>query len=140
MRAIDVSDYDDWLKFLGFRVIAFQRFGSYQGEWYAVVQRPNSKIELVKGSYGSCSGCDELEGIQCDVYSQYRYRERSQKENEINAELAKRLQTKEWDEGFDWEEEIAENKHRADWDMDAQEVVKWLLHQYKSVLLEFQED
>jgi hypothetical protein len=35
----------------------------YQGEWFAVGLDPNGKWWYHQGSYGSCSGCDWLQGI-----------------------------------------------------------------------------
>lgn len=45
----------------GATVHAFEEFGSYQGEWWALVTF-EGETGWVKGSYGSCSGCDALQG------------------------------------------------------------------------------
>lgn len=45
------------LEAAGAKVLAFQEFGSYQGDWWAKVEY-QGKIVWVNGSYGSCSGCD----------------------------------------------------------------------------------
>lgn len=42
------------------KCIAYVEFGSYQGE-YVVVLDDGDDIQLYKGYYGSCSGCDWLE-------------------------------------------------------------------------------
>ncbi len=56
-----VKDYGDMLaQVKGKKCIAFVYFGSYQGEWVAALDGGNN-IELWKGYYGSCSGCDWLE-------------------------------------------------------------------------------
>ena len=55
-------DYEDALKMAGAEVICFERFGSYQGDWWAKV-RFQGKEGWVNGSYGSCSGCDEIESL-----------------------------------------------------------------------------
>ena len=38
----------------------FKSFGSYQGEWYALVTY-EGETGWVSGCYGSCSGCDSFE-------------------------------------------------------------------------------
>lgn len=59
-----VSNYGEMLeKAKGGKCISFVEFGSYQGEWVAVIER-DENVELWKGSYGSCSGCDWLEAEQ----------------------------------------------------------------------------
>jgi hypothetical protein len=56
-----VEDYGDMLaKVTGKKLISFEMFGSYQGDWVAALESGDN-IELWKGSYGSCSGCDWLE-------------------------------------------------------------------------------
>lgn len=40
---------------------AFESFGSYQGDWYALVTW-NGETGWINGSFGSCSGCDAFEG------------------------------------------------------------------------------
>ena len=49
--------YTEALKAAGAEVLAEQYFGSYQGDWYALVNYNGSK-QWVHGNYGSCSGCD----------------------------------------------------------------------------------
>jgi hypothetical protein len=48
------------LELAGARVIAYETFGSYQGDWLAKVEH-NGAVKWIHGSYGSCSGCDALE-------------------------------------------------------------------------------
>lgn len=63
-----VEDYGDMLsKVQGKPCLAFKMFGSYSGDWVAVLDA-GENIELWKGYYGSCSGCDWLEAEQ-DWYS-----------------------------------------------------------------------
>ena len=45
----------------GQRVLWFRRFGSYQGEWL-LLARDDERYYVYKDSYGSCSGCDAIEG------------------------------------------------------------------------------
>jgi hypothetical protein len=56
-----MSGYQEAMEAAGAEVLAFEQFGSYQGEWYAKVKY-NGEIGWVQGSYGSCSGCDAFEG------------------------------------------------------------------------------
>lgn len=52
-------DYKDLLVLAGATVKKFKRFGSYQGDWYALVDF-RGRTGWVRGSYGSCSGCDAI--------------------------------------------------------------------------------
>ena len=52
--------YRQALEKAGCNVLAFEEFGSYQGEWYAFVEY-NGEKGIVQGSYGSCSGCDAFQ-------------------------------------------------------------------------------
>lgn len=56
----NVSSYPEMLKLAGFKVLAFEQFGSYQGEWIAHVSK-GDVTGFIHGSYGSCSSCDSLE-------------------------------------------------------------------------------
>lgn len=59
--------YEMCLEKAGATVVAFQEFGSYQGEWFALVEY-NGERGWVEGSYGSCTGCDAFEAEFCDAY------------------------------------------------------------------------
>jgi len=60
-REIKVEDYGDMLsQVTGKKLISYNTFGSYQGDWIAALE-DGENIELWKGSYGSCSGCDWIE-------------------------------------------------------------------------------
>lgn len=57
-----VENYGDMLsKVKRLPCVAYVTFGSYQGEWVAALDTGDF-IELWKGYYGSCSGCDFIEG------------------------------------------------------------------------------
>ncbi len=51
--------YENALKHAGAEVLAFESFGSYQGDWWAKVNY-KCKIGWVNGVYGSCEGCDAI--------------------------------------------------------------------------------
>lgn len=52
--------YQEALVAAGCDVLQFEEFGSYQGEWLALVSH-GGFTGIVEGSYGSCSGCDAFE-------------------------------------------------------------------------------
>lgn len=56
-----MSGYQQALEAAGAKVLQFEQFGSYQGEWFALVEF-NGERGWVNGWYGSCSGCDAFEG------------------------------------------------------------------------------
>lgn len=53
--------YTKALEAAGATVYDWKQFGSYQGTWIAEVALPNGRQGLIKGYYGSCSGCDAFE-------------------------------------------------------------------------------
>lgn len=56
-----VSGYGDMLSQVkGLPCVGFVMFGSYQGDWVGLLDN-GKEIELWKGYYGSCSGCDFIE-------------------------------------------------------------------------------
>lgn len=64
--------YSSALTAAGAQVLAFEKFGDYQGSWGAVCDYNNERV-LVVGSYGSCSSCDAFEGEfgyrECEVWN-----------------------------------------------------------------------
>jgi hypothetical protein len=52
--------YSEALTAAGAEVLDFKYFGSYQGDWFALVNYQGTK-QWVHGSYGSCSVCDAFE-------------------------------------------------------------------------------
>lgn len=57
-----VENYGDLIaQVTGKKLIGYIEFGSYQGDYIAVLESENN-VELWRGSYGSCSGCDWIEG------------------------------------------------------------------------------
>lgn len=58
--SIDRS-YEGALRLAGATIHRFGTFGSYQGTWLAEVTFEGQR-GFIEGSYGSCSGCDALEG------------------------------------------------------------------------------
>lgn len=66
--------YQESLEAAGAVVHQFKEFGSYQGDWVALVT-VKGETGWVEGSYGSCSGCDSFEAEfgwsdrNCDQHS-----------------------------------------------------------------------
>lgn len=55
------DNYGDIVSFLtGRPCIGYVEFGSYQGGWVALIDAGET-VDLWKGYYGSCSGCDFIE-------------------------------------------------------------------------------
>jgi hypothetical protein len=52
--------YKAALEAAGCKVIEFKTFGSYQGEWLALVEYKGER-GIIEGYYGSCSHCDAFE-------------------------------------------------------------------------------
>lgn len=68
--------YHEAMEAAGAQVLAFESFGSYQGDWFAKVVF-EGRTFWVHGCFGSCSGCDAFqaefdydEGKTC---SEHRY-------------------------------------------------------------------
>lgn len=57
------SGYEDILEDVCDKVYGYKEFGSYQGDWLAYV-RYKGKDVWIKGSYGSCSGCDWFQAVE----------------------------------------------------------------------------
>lgn len=54
------AEYED--AFSDCKILAWESVGDYQGDYFAIVQGPDGRIGFVKIGYGSCSGCDALQG------------------------------------------------------------------------------
>lgn len=52
--------YQEALEAAGAKVLAFEMFGSYQGDWLAKLEYEDSQF-WIKDYFGSCSGCDAFE-------------------------------------------------------------------------------
>jgi hypothetical protein len=64
-------DYGNFLaKILGGILISYKEYGSYQGDYIAIIEKDHDWL-IYKGHYGSCSGCDWLQGER--IYSDGDY-------------------------------------------------------------------
>ena len=72
--------YSEALTAAGAEVLDFKYFGSYQGDWYALVNY-NGTRQWVHGSFGSCSYCDAFESefdyTHDDACSEHHYEQDS---------------------------------------------------------------
>lgn len=61
--------YEEGLKSLGVEILEWVTFGTYQGD-YAAILKEDDTLGFVVIGYGSCSGCDALEA--CNSNKEYR--------------------------------------------------------------------
>lgn len=57
-------DYLDLFTGRGLTVLLSSQFGSWQGDYAVVVSNPEGQFAMTVFGYGSCSGCDALEGAE----------------------------------------------------------------------------
>lgn len=68
-----VKDYGDMLaQVIGKKCLSYIEFGSYQGDWMAAIE-DGDNIEIWKGYYGSCAGCDFIQSEGDCVYEDGSY-------------------------------------------------------------------
>lgn len=112
----DAYDYTAALEATGVKVLAFERFGSYQGDWWAHIEFPNHELFFITGSFGSCSGCDAFEaefGWEDDKAPDYFHRLRN-----FGLDYLMDCMT--------GEQAIAQASKNLEWDSDAGSMVAWL--------------
>lgn len=131
-----MSGYQEAMEAAGATVLAFDSFGSYQGDWLAKVV-VNGETGFVQGSFGSCSGCDAFEAefgyseSKCEEH-QYDYddevtdncagcvvarAEHKVKLADFGQNYLNALQTY---------EEVLKYVTREDWDTESSEMAKWV--------------
>lgn len=104
--------YRKALEAAGAEIHEFKEFGSYQGDWWAKVKF-KGKSGWVRGSYGSCSGCDAFQAeFECD-------------DNPSAAQL-KRFGLQYLDDVLTQEEAVKEASEHIDWDGEAQAMVDFI--------------
>ena len=126
MHRIDgFLDYQTCLEAAGLTVHTIEHFGSYQGDWWAHVTLPDGRKGFVHGYYGSCSGCDALEGAFGYGFGNYEggHTTFTDEEWAAVADFGK----SEAEEFYPTlEAAIKEAGRYSEWDMTAKEVVAWL--------------
>jgi len=116
------DSYATALTMAGATILAFKAFGSYQGEWWAKLADG-----YVTGYYGSCSGCDEVEGLTTCYEHWDGHHEDCEACQKHFAELLAVGQRYLEDKRYTQEEAEAKASKDLEWDMDAKEMVAWLI-------------
>lgn len=64
-----LNNYKELLESTGFTVHEYfdESDREYSGEWLARVTTPDGENGYIRGFFGSCSGCDELEAMRYDL-------------------------------------------------------------------------
>jgi hypothetical protein len=125
--------YETALEAAGAVVHDFQSFGSYQGDWLAKVTY-QGVTGFVRGSYGSCSGCDSFEAEfgyhqeGCDDHS-WKSEPGCSACQIVHDKYQRKLAL--FGEGYldyivSHEELVYEFAAQAAWDYDAREILDWL--------------
>lgn len=65
-------------------LISYKEYGTYQGDYIAIIEKDHDWL-IYKGGYGSCSGCDFLEGTR--LYSEEDYGKFDEYSDEADAWL-----------------------------------------------------
>lgn len=124
--------YLEAMEAAGAKVKAFEEFGSYQGDWWALVEYEGRR-GWVTGSYGSCSGCDafEAEFSWCDRETFNDATGKYEPNPEYPAKLAAF--------GRDYLQEIKSDQaaineaaRNLEWDCDAEPMVKFIADRAKA--------
>lgn len=120
--------YKKCLRLAGADVLDFKYFGSYQGDWYALVNYQNEK-GWIHGAYGSCSGCDAFEMEFNDLdYDHFPYD--SCEEKCLTCEENKKRMTEFGKQYLSYiltqEEAEAKASENLEWDHDAEEMVEFI--------------
>ena len=114
--------YQECLEKAGATIVAFQQFGSYQGEWWAKVVLPDGRRGWINGAYGSCSGCDAFESeIGCGEWDDEAMTYKPIP-NERLADFGRRYLDGLMTQG----EAIEKAAENIKWDTDAEEMVAFL--------------
>lgn len=107
--------YGEAMEAAGAKVISMQHFGSYQGDWWALVEH-NGQCGWVNGSYGSCSGCDAFEAEFGWAYeNEPNYQERLA---EFGRSYLNHIMTT--------EEALKQASTEASWDSEADAMVQFI--------------
>lgn len=128
--------YDLALKEAGATVHLYKSFGSYQGDWWALVTFKGID-GWINGSYGSCSYCDAFEGEfdslyhHCGLDDFYDPGENGFRDDVCIKCKELKKQLGEFGKGYldgllTQEEAMKHASENLEWDMDAQEMVDWI--------------
>jgi hypothetical protein len=111
-------DYEDALKSTDATVHNFASFGDYQGSWYAIITHKD-KVGVIKGEYGSCSGCDAFQ-------SEFGY-------SDTDADKLRAFGERYLDGITTIDEALQDVNDYASWDLEAKTLIDWLEDQRKLI-------
>lgn len=126
--------YAEAMEAAGANVLEFENFGSYQGEWWALVTY-NGLTGFVNGSFGSCSGCDAFEREfgygedgWCDAhaYAPHPGCLGCQKKKSAYQEKLANFGRGYLDAIVTAEDAITAASKYIEWDMEAKDMVEWI--------------
>jgi len=127
--------YQEALEAAGATVHVFEQFGSYQGDWWALVTA-NGQTGWIHGSYGSCSGCDAFEAEfgygeedECEAHRFKGHQPKCADCRTVKSGYAGKLAS--FGAGYldaivSQEEAEAEAARNLDWDSDAQVMLDYI--------------
>lgn len=124
--------YKAALEVCGAKILEYKEFGSYQGDWYAILIY-NEKTLLIGGGYGSCSGCDSFQSdfsgdnvIQS--YEEAFPEELKAEDYDVGYKLddLKKFGLKYLNDPLNIEDIIKEKTNDLVWDNEAQEIINWI--------------
>ena len=110
----DKNAYHWALEIGGAKVLAFNSFGTYQGDWYAKIEF-NGKQGWVHGYYGTCEYCDAFD-------SEVGYSDKEGYEKKKVVKLAASYLS----EIKTYEEVLAIAQKDASWDLDAKKAIEFI--------------
>lgn len=130
--------YKEAIEIAGAKVIAYKKFGSYQGDWIAKIEI-DGQIKYIHDYYGSCTVCDNFEAEfyssddhECEndifyspAYFNQPFRDNCQQcqtEKHKLIEFGKKL----IDKAISFEECIFKISENIEWDMEVEPMVNWL--------------
>ena len=108
--------YEKSLWAAGVKVWGWEEFGSYQGDWWSLVEFPNGERYFIHDYYGSCSGCDAFQSEFMLVDDDDR--EYLHKLRDFGREYLSDCMT--------YEQAVSKASENLEWDHDAAEMVAWI--------------
>lgn len=126
--------YNEALQAAGAEVLAYECFGSYQGDWWAKLKYEN-KVFWVHGSFGSCSSCDAYQSAGFDYAPTCMAHEYDRQEDCENCQICSEVQKvklAEFGKRYIFGNEMTQAEAEAsasqnlEWDEDAQNMVEFL--------------
>ena len=109
--------YKSSLEAAGATVLHYKEFGTYQGDWFAVVSYKNVK-GLVHGAFGSCTGCDAFKAEMEDFYYSDLPENRQAKLEALGQRYLKLT--------ISIEEAMAYVQRSVSWDLGAKDMSEWI--------------